>query len=461
LRGEGLNWEHQAALAAGVAAALFAVHPMMTEAVGYISGRSDLLSGTFMLLSFVMVRRWLNTGRTMWLVVVLASFFLALGAKETAIVLPVLFLYYILLVRTDPPVDRRRHVVMLCVPLFALAVVGASARLGLFVFVEYAGGVGWQWRYALSELDVFTRYLALIIAPVGQTIFHGVPATTSFVEPRSIIAMSTMATWIALIVLAARRRRIAGFGLAWFFLMLLPSAILVLLNRAEPMAERRVYFASAGLFLAAGHGAAAVGVILRSARPITKAIAAAAGVVLLAALAGRTVLRNVVWSSPILLWAEAAERTPNHWLPHLVLGESLHGAGRHREAVQSYRRALGYGAHVPAVYEHLGLCQLELKQLDEAVVTFTALATVHPKSVAAANGLAMVAFLRDNLDEARRRFLDSIDLEPRSVEARRGLVLVEERAGRSEAALHRCEEIALLAPGAADAAACIERLRRR
>jgi hypothetical protein len=245
-RDEGPEQTRRAPLAAGVAATLYAVHPMMTEAVGYISGRSDLLSGTFKLLAFVAVRRWLNTDRWIWLAVTLLAFLLAVAAKETAVVLPLLFLYYIVLIRDDPPVVRRRHAIMLCVPVLAVAVLGAAARLGLFVYVEYAGTVGWQWRYALSEIDVFTRYLALMIAPVGQTIFHGVPATTSFLEPRAIVALATSAMCLALIVLAARRRGIFAFGLVWFTLMLLPSAFLVLLNRAEPMAERRVYFASAG-----------------------------------------------------------------------------------------------------------------------------------------------------------------------------------------------------------------------
>jgi tetratricopeptide (TPR) repeat protein len=452
--------EGRATLAATIAGALFAAHPMMSEAVGYVSGRSDLLSGTCMLLSFVMVRQWLNTDRTVWLVVALAAFMLALGAKETAIVLPVLFLYYILLVRNDPPVHRRNHLLILCAPLLAIAIVGASARLGLFVFVEYAGSVGFQWRYALTEVDVFTRYLALLIAPVGQTVFHGVPATTSFTEPRAMVAIGITALWLGLIVLAARRRSIAGFGLVWFFLMLLPSAMLVLLNRGEPMAERRVYFASAGLFLAAGHGAAAVGSILAGARPFTRRLAAAAVVVVIAALAGRTLVRNVIWSSPISLWSEAVARNPQHWLPALVFGESLHDAGRHQEAIRAYQRALSFGAHVAAVYEHLGLCQLETKALDQAVVTFTALATVHPNSASATNGLGMVALLRGDLEGARRQFLDSLDLDPRSIEARRGLVLVEERAGgRSDEAFRWCEEIALLAPGTPGTAECLDRHR--
>jgi hypothetical protein len=39
-----------------VGAALFAVHPMMTESVAYVSGRSDVLSGIFSLIAFLLMR---------------------------------------------------------------------------------------------------------------------------------------------------------------------------------------------------------------------------------------------------------------------------------------------------------------------------------------------------------------------------------------------------------------------
>ena len=94
--------------------------------------------------------------------------------------------------------------------------------------------------------------------------------------------------------------------------MLLPSAFLVLLNRAEPMAERRVYFASAGLFLAAGTARPPVATAFESARRLTRVIGRdrAAIVADRRRSPGRTIVRNVVWSSPILLWAEAAELSP-------------------------------------------------------------------------------------------------------------------------------------------------------
>ncbi len=447
-------------LAAFTAAALFAVHPMMTEAVGYISGRSDLLAGTFMLLAFIGLRRWMNTDRARWLALALAGAFLALGAKETAIVLPLLFVYYVLFVREDAPNYRRRHLLMLCGPLVVIAIVSASVRLGLFVFVEYAGRVGWQWRFALTELDVFTRYLALMIAPTGQTIFHAIPATTSFTDGRAIIALAISGACLALIVLAARRRSVAGFGLTWFVLMLVPSALLVLLDRGEPMAERRVYFASAGLFLTAGHAVGVLRRMLEGARPLTRRAVAAVGLLVLVLLAGRTVLRNAVWSNPVLLWAEAAERAPDHWLPSLVLAESLHNAGRHDEAIRALRHALQSGHAVPAIHEHLGLCLLETRRFAEARRAFSVLRALAPHSAAAPNGLAMADLLEGQVEAARHRFRAAIDVEPRSIEARRGLVMIEERSGqRSDQALRWCEEIEVLSPGDAAARECIARHR--
>src|SRR5207244_4388477 len=53
-------------IVAASAAALFAVHPMMTEAVGYVSGRSELLCATWFLAALLCGRRWLLGGGARW-----------------------------------------------------------------------------------------------------------------------------------------------------------------------------------------------------------------------------------------------------------------------------------------------------------------------------------------------------------------------------------------------------------
>jgi tetratricopeptide (TPR) repeat protein len=434
-----------------VAGLLFAVHPMMTGAVGYTSGRSDLLSGTLMLGSLLGLRQWLNTNRTVWLASVFTAWALALATKETAVVLPLLFLYYLFFVRRDPTADRRRHVRTVCLPLLAIATLGAVVRVGVFIFVEHAGVAQWQWRFLLTEVDVFVRYLAMMVAPIGQSIFHVVPVSRSLLDPRAVIALGITLTYLALIVVGARRRGVAAFGLLWFALTLLPSAMLILLNRGEAMSERRVYFAAAGLFLAAGHGAVAMAALGQAASRFTRVVVAAAAIVVLVGLAGRTVLRNYIWSNPVWLWAEAVDRNRGHWYPQYQLGRSLHEAGRHDDAILVLNDALRFGSQVTDVYESLGLCLVEQQRYDEAVVVFTALWTIHPESTAATNGRATLAMLRGHMEDARLGYLESLRHDPRNVQARRGLVTIEEEVGEKHEAERLCLEIASLAPGETDA----------
>ena len=75
-------------VAAFTAAALLGVHPMMTEAVGYISGRSELLCATFFLPAVMCGRRWLGGGGARWAAITIAFWIAALASKETAAMFP-------------------------------------------------------------------------------------------------------------------------------------------------------------------------------------------------------------------------------------------------------------------------------------------------------------------------------------------------------------------------------------
>ena len=65
--GGGTPARAAATLTACAAASLFAVHPMMTEVVGYVSGRSELLSGVLFLSSLLCVWRTFVIGGRRWL----------------------------------------------------------------------------------------------------------------------------------------------------------------------------------------------------------------------------------------------------------------------------------------------------------------------------------------------------------------------------------------------------------
>ena len=77
-------------------ALFFLIHPLHTEAVGYISGRADSLYALFILLSILSFYRFLKGKSFAFYLLSLGSFILALLSKEIAVVLPFLLIFLLL-----------------------------------------------------------------------------------------------------------------------------------------------------------------------------------------------------------------------------------------------------------------------------------------------------------------------------------------------------------------------------
>jgi len=96
-----------ATFAAFTAAGMFAVHPLLTEGVGYISSRAELLAGAWVLVSVLCFTRALSTLTVRWIAAGVASFVLAAMAKEVAAMLPLVLVAYDFLML--PPEGRRQR----------------------------------------------------------------------------------------------------------------------------------------------------------------------------------------------------------------------------------------------------------------------------------------------------------------------------------------------------------------
>jgi protein O-mannosyl-transferase len=448
-------------LIAPMAALLFAVHPMMTEAVGYISGRSEVICATFFLAALLSARASIVHRRPWWLAAAIVFWLLALASKEIAAMFPFVALAYDRWVIRGDRAEEKRRLLTLHLPLFGLAAVLVIVRLIVFTTTEHGGGIVPQWSFAFVEIEAMRRYLMMLLVPTGQALYHSIaPAGLTTVQTLTAIVMLAL-----LVGLAWTRRKIAplqSFGLLWFLLLLLPSSALVILDRGEPMAEHRVYLASCGVFLALAAAADAALIRLPSLRPITRTVLTAGLAIVVAALAGRTVVRNALWSSPVMVWLEAAELAPQDWLPHLLLGEELHRAGKHAEAVAAFRRVVQLRPQEVPAYGKLGVCLSEQGQLDEAAAAFARMKALDAQSAEASNGLALVALLRGQVDEARRGYLATLALDRSNIAARHGLAVIEETAGGNPAAaLKWCEEIRRLAPGTPGNDECIRRNQAR
>jgi protein O-mannosyl-transferase len=310
------------------AAAVFALHPVMSSAVVYISARSELLcaAGVFTAMTFArraVVRRSRTAG-------ILAALFgaLALASSSSAAALPLLALAYDAWVLRLPGWRVRA------------ARWYAPATLAVFIAVSWhltgimAAPVPPRGFFdnLLTQGIVIWRYAALLVVPYPQAIVHDVRWVTSPFDAAGLAALTALVALAAALAAAIRVRHthpLVAFGLVWFVAVLAPTAIVPV---RDPMVEHRLYLAGSALFLA---GASVLFVPLARRRAARVALTA-----LLAVLAVQTYTRSVLWSDPMKLWAEAVAVSPGAWQAHLGYAELLREVGSCDRAAPEYEAAL-------------------------------------------------------------------------------------------------------------------------
>jgi len=431
------------------AASLWAVHPLLTEAVGYVSGRSEVLGAVWLLPAFLAFRRAaLDHVRAAYFGGILA-FLLALGSKETAAMLPFLLLLWDRLF-----VERlgfRHRLLTLHLPLVAVVVSAALVRVFTLVSAE-AGLLRSPWQNLLTQARVVLGYVSLVFVPDGQSIMHGVRVAPDAWHVPSLLAMLA----IGLAVWGAWRMRrcepLVTLGVLWFFLMLLPSSSIIALK--EPMAEHRAYLAAAGLVLAAVGGA------LAWPRARLATLRWVFGTLVIA-LVSLTWARNAVWADPVHVWAEAVETAPNQWEAHYALADALREQQRCAEALPEYETVLQLSpAHRDAA-NNLGICLAQLGRYDQARAAFEAAVQIDPTFARACNNLGNLALVTGDHAAARREFARALNLDHGNVTARRQLAAVSEADGDYAEAVRYCHELMGLQGRTPELLECIRRNEER
>jgi len=437
-----------------VAASLFAVHPMMSEAVGYVSGRADVLATSFVLLALLALRAGL--ARPAWRAPGVGLALLGAATKEVAVVLPVLVLAWDRCLLDGDPAARRRRLLRWHLPFLGAAVALGLARATSFLLIERSTTSAAAWPYLQTQLGVVWRYVRLLLIPVGQSIVHAVPIASARVDAGAVIAALALLVATALGWRLRRHHPLLVFGGLWFLVGLAPTAAVALY---DPMAERRVYLASAGFFLALAAGAGRLW--SRSGAPARR-VGLAAFVLVVAGLATLTVQRNRVWGDAVTLWSDAAAKSPGAFAAHYGLANALGERGRCHEALPEYEAALRL-ARRPEIYTNQGVCLAAEHRLSEAAAAFEEAVTLDPDNTLAHHNLGLVALRAGDFEAAHRHFLKAVTTHARHAGWRQTLIRIYELEIRDPAkTLELCRAIVRVAgretPGAE---ACLERYEHR
>lgn len=400
--------------AAVAAALLWAVHPAHTEAVTYVSGRSDPLAAVFLLVSLLAFARRREAHFSVWRAASLAAFFLALLAREAAVILP------LLVVLVDWALDRRQattattpwreRILWRYLPYLGVALLYWGLRLATVGPTSVQGAtsaVPLGLRF-LTTLKTVVEYLAFLLVPLDPHMERRVAPAAGLLEPR-VMGAALLVGLLGAIAWRFRRTP-AGWGIAWFFVALLPVANLVPL--ATFMAEHWLYVPSMGLFLAAGWG---LGRLADAGWPQP---VAAFLVVATAAWGGLTIQRNRDWRDARTLFTSTVTSAPWSARAWSNLGNARLAAGELEPAAEALERALelyGPGA-IEAVHAHhyLGVLERRRDRPDRALEQFRLALAIDPTDALVHSEIAVTLAAQGHDDEARRAFEAALALDPQA-----------------------------------------------
>lgn len=295
-----------AALGSGL---LFLVHPLQTEAVGYISQRISLFYVFFYLSAFLAYLQFrLKSSDWKWYLAALFFFCGAVLSKENSVTFPLMAAFCeILLGALEGRKIRPKNfcaiipfaLLSLAVPLL-LKYNLVNGREGLTAAsVEYFGVS--RLTYFLSEMPVLCRYLQMLVVPYPQTLSHPNIVYQSFLDPVVLAAAFGLFALAASSVFFCKRYPLYFFFVFWFLISLSVESTFFPIGKF--MVERRLYLPMAGFSVFA------LDVIFRCVSSARIRAAVLAGVLMVFSLL--TVNRNALWKSCETIFKEAVDLAPD------------------------------------------------------------------------------------------------------------------------------------------------------
>jgi hypothetical protein len=236
-----------AALFGGVA---FAIHPIQTEAVNYITARSSLLYTVLALVALWAFVRFRATCRRAALLGSAAAYAAALLSKEAAVAVPVLLVGYDVIVRQC----GRRNVWRWASPHLVFAGLTAAylaLRSGMMEELMPSATHGNALTAVLTFAAVVVKTLNGQLVPIHLSIAHGFMPVEE-ITARSLGAVVVCAGLFAVAALGRGRAPALAYAALWFPVALLPVAALPLITKLALYQENRGYLSAVALAVVVG-----------------------------------------------------------------------------------------------------------------------------------------------------------------------------------------------------------------
>ncbi len=400
-------------------AALFAVHPILTESVVWISGGHYVRYGFFFLLSFYLYLRSLQDKR--WLVGSLIAYVLAIQSSALAFSLP-LVLGVLTLIQ-----EKKKPYITLLIPFFVL-----SAIMAVFLYFQgYAGRVSFLTDTAshYGKLDIynssplflippqFTTYIQLVLLPAVLTFYHSEIFSFFDVGVRTVLSIA----FLILIVVSYKKNKYVFFWLCFILLTLL-LVLSPIQVASSSIAERYEYLAAAGVLALVGYGIYWVS---------KKNEMLGWGLLFLfvALLTVRTIVRNNDWHTYESFWTTTLATSPFSYQAHVNVGNMYYQNGDYENAIKEFKKSLTIIAD-PKIHYNLATVYYSMGNLNAALLEYNAALKLDPQMPEVYQNMAAIFYQENNFPKSEEFTKKALSFSPNNPNIMVNLGLIYLQEGR-------------------------------
>jgi len=361
-------------------AVLFALHPIHTEAVTWISGKPYLIFCAFVLGNALLYNRVAEGrkrfGPALYLVSLAIFYYMTLQYYTY-------YLFPFLLILIDLTLKRWRKSWRLWVPFFLLAALKlASIRVALSGRASLLGSLGAQtMKSHIYAVHSFYSHLWLMLWPQRLTLFH-----EGEIIPASIFkyGLLYLIPLVLCLIFSFKKTKELFLGIGVFLLFLAPTYSPTPISSL--VAERYIYLPSLSLSIAFAY---LYQCYSRQYARLKKYLLLA--LIIIGAIYGmRTIIRNEDYRTPERFWAQTEAVSGNSWQAHSNMGFIYLTKGKFEEAIREYEITVRLNSKSADLYNNLGAAYNKTGNAEQAKYNFEKSLQINPDYSPAHLNLAII-----------------------------------------------------------------------
>lgn len=413
------------------AALIFAVHPLLSEGVVWISA-APYSAGTFfglLTIFFYLRSSSVKTDWKGWLAYICSLSF----TQITISIAPILTVYEILHGTVRKNWKKLAVYYSMAIGFTLVSLAGLTTRIT--TFVETKGSDLSRPSPLLQAPVAISNYLSLFLWPDKLTLYH---SEMSFTVTQIVWYFVISLLLVSLAVWGWFKDRRITFWVMWFLLGI--SITLTPWGVTWIVAERYTYFGLVGLIVVS---------ILMYERLIGKRVPKGVNITILAilllALGTRTIVRNTDWKDEDSLWLSMVRTSPSSDQNHNNLGDMYSRRKEWDKAIEEFKMAVVINPRYSYAFHNLGNAYLYSDRLDEASGYYYKALEINPMIWQTYLQLAVISVKKNDLKSAEEIVLKGIKINP-TTESWRILGVIYVTGNNKEKAVEAFREALRLDP---------------